>query len=84
MIIKIWQSYVINKYGPEIEKGDLGFFINKDYGDDITNTGQVDKIVEAINRLRNPVKMMNSDEQQKVMKYMQNLQKLSVLYHTLA
>ena len=84
MIIKIWQSYVINKYGPEIEKGDLGFFINKDYGDDITNTGQVDKIVQAINRLRNPVKMMNSDEQQKVMKYMQNLQKLSVLYHTLA
>ena len=57
---------------------------NKKYnGDDITNTGQVDKIVEAINRLRNPVKMMNSDEQQKVMKYMQNLKKLSTLFHHL-
>jgi len=84
MIIKIWQSYVINKYGPEIEKGNIDFFINKDYGDDLTNTGNSDKIVEAIDRLRNPVKMMNTEEQTKVMKYMQNLQKLSTLYHTLA
>jgi len=84
MIIKIWQSYVINKYGPEIEKGNIDFFINKDYGDDLTNTGNLDKIVEAIDRLRNPVKMMNTEERTKVMKYMQNLQKLSTVYHTLA
>jgi hypothetical protein len=84
MIIKIWQSYVINKYGAEIEKGNIDFFINKDYGDDLTNTGNSDKIVEAIDRLRNPVKMMNTEERTKVMKYMQNLQKLSTLYHNLA
>ena len=84
MIIKIWQGYVINKYGNEIDSGNIGFFIDKDYGDDLTNTGNPDKIVEAIDRLRNPVKMMNVDNQAKVMKYIQNLKKLSNLYHTLA
>jgi len=84
MIIKIWQGYVINKYGSEIDSGNIGFFIDKDYGDDLTNTGNPDKIVEAIDRLRNPVKMMNVDNQAKVMKYIQNLKKLSNLYHSLA
>ena len=83
MIVKIWQSYVIHKYGTEIEAGDISFFVNKDYGDDLTNSGNSDKIVEAIDRLRNPVKLMNPDEQKKVMKYIQNLKKLSTMYHSL-
>ena len=83
MIIKIWQSYVVNKYNDKIEAGDISFFVNKDYGDDLTNADNSDKIVEAIDRLRSPIKLMSVADQAKTMKYIQNLKKLSNMYHTL-
>ncbi len=83
LIIKIWKSYVVDKYGLEIDSGDIGFFINKDYANDLTNAENSDKIIEAINRLRNPVKMMSDENQQKSMMYIQNLKKLCNLYNAL-
>jgi hypothetical protein len=84
MIIKIWHKYVVEKYESAIETGDISFFINKDYGDDLSNAENSEKITEAIDRLRNPVKLMTPEDQQKVMKYIQNLKKLSTLYHNLS
>jgi hypothetical protein len=80
MIIKIWNKFIVTKYKSEIEEGNLDFFINKDYNQDFSETANNDKIMEAINRLRSPVKEMSKENQQKTMKYMQNLTKLSLLY----
>jgi|LauGreDrversion2_2_1035103.scaffolds.fasta_scaffold17731_2 hypothetical protein len=84
MIIKIWHKFVVAKYQDAIDNDDISFFINKDYSADLNNAENSDKIMEAINRLRNPVKMMEPQDQKKVMKYIQNLTKLSVLYNSLA
>jgi hypothetical protein len=83
MIIKIWHKYVVEKYQDIIDQDDVSFFINKDYSEDLSNAENSGKIMEAIDRLRNPVKLMNPEEQKKVMKYLQNLKKLSILYHSL-
>jgi hypothetical protein len=83
LIVKIWKSYVVDKYGAEIDLGNISFFIDKDYANDLTNAENSDKIIESINRLRNPVKMMSDESQQKSMKYIQNLKKLCILYHSL-
>jgi hypothetical protein len=83
LIIKIWQSYVVDKYAEQIESGDISFFLDKDYGEDLTNAQNSGQIIEAINRLRNPVKMMTPDEQGKTIKYIQNLKKLCVMYHSM-
>ena len=77
MIVKIWRTFISNKYRDQINSGDIGFFINKDYGSDISTAQNSDKIMESINRLREPIKNMGSDNQSKVMKYIQNLTKLS-------
>ena len=37
LIIKIWQRYVVDKYATQIESGDISFFLDKDYGEDLTN-----------------------------------------------
>lgn len=84
MIIKIWQKFVVEKYSDIIDKDDISFFINKDYSADLSNAENSDKIMEAINRLRTPVQMMTQEDQKKVMKYIQNLKKLSVLYNNMA
>ena len=82
LIIKIWQTYVVSKYEKEINAGDISFFINKDYVNDLSNANNSDKIMETIDRLRNPLKLMNPEDQSKSMKYMQNLSKLSTIYNS--
>ena len=82
LIIKIWQTYAVSKYEKEINAGHISFFINKDYGNDLSNANNSDKIMETIDRLRNPLKLMNPEDQSKSMKYMQNLSKLSTIYNS--
>jgi hypothetical protein len=79
MIVKIWNTFIVSKYKAEIEKGDISFFINKDYSQDLETAQNSDKIMEAINRLRDPISKMSKENQLKTMKYIQNLTKLSAL-----
>jgi hypothetical protein len=79
MIVKIWNTFIVSKYKREIEEGNIEFFVNKDYSNDISASNNSDKIMECIDRLREPIKNMSLENQAKVMKYIQNLTKLSQL-----
>ena len=79
IIVKIWNTFIVGKYKNQIESGDIDFFINKDYGNDLVTNSNSDKIMESIDRLRIPVKNMNPEDQNKVMNYIQNLTKLATL-----
>ena len=57
------------------------FFINKDYSNDCARHGHGQKIIDAIDRLREPVKNMNEPDQLKTMKYVQNLSNLCYEYN---
>ena len=79
MIVKIWNAYIVGKYRSEIESGNLEFFMNKDYSQDVSGASNSDKIMESINRLREPIKHMTPESQAKTMKYIQNLTKLAAM-----
>ena len=79
MIVKIWSKFIVGKYKAEIEAGNLDFFMNKDYSNDVANSQNSDKIMESIDRLRGPIRNMSAENQAKVMKYIQNLTKLAEL-----
>ena len=79
MIVKIWKTFIVDKYAAEILSGNIEFFINKDYSNDLVRNDNADKIMESIDRLRNPVKLMSSENQAKTMKYIQNLSKLALM-----
>jgi hypothetical protein len=81
IIVKIWNDYVVGQYKKEIESGNLAFFVDKDYSQDIVDLGKSDQIAAAIDRLRNPIKQMSAEDQKKSMKYIQNLTKLSSIYY---
>jgi hypothetical protein len=81
LILKIWKIYVVDKYRKEIESGNLDFFINKNYKNDVSVLPYSDKITESIDRLREPIKKMNPNEQEKTIKYIQNFTKLSDLFN---
>jgi hypothetical protein len=79
MIVKIWKTFIADKYRNQIKTNDISFFLNKDYLSDVATSNNSDKIMESIDRLREPIKNMGPDNQTKVMKYIQNLTKLADL-----
>ena len=79
LLVKIWKKYVAEPYKDRIDAGDIEFFITKDYSNDLSRNDNSDKIMEAIDRLRNPVKLMSPTNQAKTMKYIQNLTKLTYI-----
>ena len=79
MIVKIWKAYIADKYRAQIDSNDISFFLTKDYSSDISIIKNSDKIIESIDRLREPIRNMGPENQVKAMKYIHNLTKLSDL-----
>ena len=79
LLVKIWLKYVVTPYKAQIDSGDINFFVTKDYSNDLSRNENADKIMESIDRLRNPVKQMAPENQAKTMKYIQNLSKLAIM-----
>ena len=81
MIVKIWKAFIADKYREKIKAGDIDFFINKDYASDISNNQNSDKIMDSINRLREPIRNMGTDNQAKAMKYIKNLTRIADMFY---
>jgi len=81
LVIKAFNEYFLNKYRSEIDSGNIDFFIKKDYNTDLSVVGDSDYILKKIDVLRNPVKNMKEEDQNKVIKYIQNLSKLCDIYN---
>lgn len=77
-IIVYWNNYIVSLYDAEITEGDLNFFINKDYDQDVGgNKSENLRVLEDIRKL---VKETSKENQKKAMKYVQNLNKICKLY----
>jgi len=79
-VIKLWKTYIVMPYKNQIEAGDISFFINKDYSSDLVNTDDANSTLNIIEQLREPVRNMGLENQQKAIKYIQNLTKISDMY----
>lgn len=79
-ILLIWKEYIGIPYRTPIENGEISFFISKAYDNDVKDTPNTGAILDAIERMRQPVRDMGEENQAKAMKYIQNLTKLSFMY----
>jgi hypothetical protein len=80
LVPMIWSQHIGGPYGTQIVEGDIGFFIAKDYAADISTMSSSQSIASKIDVLREPVRAMGTENQQKVMRYIQNLTKLADMY----
>jgi hypothetical protein len=83
-IAKVWYKYVHIPYSSIIETGDITFFFDKDYSTDLSNVHQQGRVMEIIDKIRQPIKNMSPENITHSAKYIQNLGKLSLLYAKLA
>jgi len=81
LILIVFKESVLDKYRDEINKGDLNFFINKNYKSDLNGKDNCKLILDKIDCLRGPIKQMSKNDQDKSLKYIQNLSKLCDLYN---
>ena len=80
-IAKAWFKFVHNTYyGEIISTGDISFFLDKDYSEDLKKLNNQTRILEMIDKIRDPVKSMSPENIAHSTKYIQNLGKLSGLY----
>jgi hypothetical protein len=81
LLVKSWDIFVVQKYHQEIQDGKLEYFLDKDYSMDLENgASNTKQIIDAIDRLRNPIKNMTKENQAKILKYLQNLCKLTIMF----
>jgi hypothetical protein len=82
-VIQVFKTSIVDCYLKEIESGELSFFIEKNYKEDVSNVGySTDIVLEKIEYIKGLVKEMNSEEQQNVIKYFQNLTILCNMYYS--
>ena len=81
IILTVIKTRVLDKYWEKIETEDLGFFIDKDYSDDLSDTSESSMIIDKLEEIRSSIRDMSDDNKKKVLKYFKNLTKLADLYN---
>jgi len=75
--VKMWQEYA-QRYSEDIETGNIQGFISRDYKDDLKDRDT--SWLEACERIRKCAIYLSPSNQDKTMKYVQLLTKLSNMY----
>ena len=78
ILMNAWVTYIVVPYNDQIQKGDIGFFLEKDYTNDLEYMGNA--VMQKVDALRGPVREMGAENQAKSMQYIQNLTKLAKLH----
>jgi len=83
-LIKMFNEHFVKLYSTQIENGDISFFIENDYRKQ-HGYKENDQVwaLDKIESLRQPVKNMSEEDKLKVVKYLQNLKKMTELYNTI-
>lgn len=84
IIIKIWYSYIFVPYVDVINSGDITFFYEKDYENDLGQLENSDDVLKFIDSLRKPIELMSEQNKAHSMKYIQILSRLSDVYAQLS
>ena len=80
-IIMSWKNYVLDKYEENIMSGNLEYFLEKDYSDDVKDTGDAANILDKIIVIKNTMKRLDKVNLDKTVSYLQNLTKLCKVYY---
>jgi ribosome recycling factor len=80
LLIKVWKRHVTDKYELQIEAGNLDYFLNKDYKEDLMNVEKSQTAEEIIDDIRTRMKEMTEENRSRSVKYIQNLTALSKHY----
>lgn len=80
LLIMSWKHYILNKYEENIMSGNVKYFLEKDYTEDVKDTGDSANILEKIVVIKDTMKGLDKVNLDKTISYLQNLTKLCKVY----
>jgi hypothetical protein len=80
IIIKFWKKYVYDEYYSQIQSGDIGFFLEKNYDEVLQGGEGNEKILSMIENVRSTIRSMDETNRAHSAQYLLNLSKLSEAY----
>lgn len=85
ILIKCWHKFVYVKYKTVIDEGNVEFFFEKDYSEDLTKLSNANTIMDIIDSVRTPAKEIceNPKNREHITTYIQTLCKLSDMFNNL-
>lgn len=83
LIVKAWFKKVYTPYQSVIDSGDISFFFDKDYSQDLQSIANSGDIMKMIDKIREPVRGMTDSNKDHCMQYIQNLSKISTAYSSM-
>ena len=83
LLISVWIENVFQKYATQIAEGNLDYFLEKDYRTDLKDILQTETYLDAIDRIRAPLRELTGDKLNDVIKYLQNLNTICFTYLSL-
>lgn len=85
IIIRAWYTYTYLPYASYIDGGDLDFFLNKSYAEDIRGpASSKDEFLKMIDKVRKPLSEMDDVNREHTKQYLRKLNKLSQIWSDLA
>lgn len=84
IIIRAWYNYAYKPYANYIDGGDLNFFLNKNYEEDIENTSNKDEFLKMIDKVREPLRNLDDVNREHIKNYLHKLNKLAQLWGEIA
>ena len=85
IIIRGWHKYVYLPYANYIDGGDLDFFLNKNYAEDMNQVSSgKDDFLKMIEKVRKPLQEMEDVNKEHTKEYLRKLNKLSQIWGTMA
>jgi hypothetical protein len=82
ILVKIWLTAIYMPYREVIDAGNISFFFEKNYADDLSELGNSKQILDMIDKIRQPIREMTPENQTHAAKYILDLSKLSLVYST--
>lgn len=79
-LLKAWKTFVYEPYHDVIQQGNIDFFFEKDYKDDLKQMANANQIMGVIDTIREPLRNLDVKNKEIAVKYIQNLSKLANLY----
>tara|TARA_Y100000389_G_C17470486_1_gene530077 strand:- start:2740 stop:3132 length:393 start_codon:yes stop_codon:yes gene_type:complete len=82
LILPIWERNILNKYEENIVTGNVKYFLEKDFTDEAKYLGNEKYVLEKIEIVKKNISVLDDDNLQKVVKYLQNLTELCKVYNS--
>jgi hypothetical protein len=81
MFIRIWFNRIGSKYHEQVMQKDISFFLNKNYEDDVLDSGESNMLLKYINKFKESYETLDDSIKEIFLKHIISLTDQSFVYY---